>query len=92
MLRLLSFLWLILPVIPVIKHLYVEQMGCVCSLTVFLIFPQEHKELATRLHSATTDLKNRVQEMSQAEAQEKIVNQAEEHAENLQKLAKRLQE
>ncbi|XP_056600368.1 laminin subunit alpha-3 [Triplophysa dalaica] len=52
----------------------------------------EHKELATRLHSATTDLKNRVQEMSQAEAQEKIVKQAEEHAENLQKLAKRLQE
>ncbi|KAA0718440.1 Laminin subunit alpha-3 [Triplophysa tibetana] len=52
----------------------------------------EHQELATRLHSATTDLKNRVQEMSQAEAQEKIVKQAEEHAENLQKLAERLQE
>lgn len=30
--------------------------------------------------------------MSQAEAQEKIVKQAQEHAENLHKLAKHLQE
>jgi len=57
-----------------------------------LIFPQEYEQLAAQLNGAKTELKDKVQVISQAAAKEKIVKQAEEHAENMYKLAKDLQE
>lgn len=58
----------------------------------WFIFSQEYQDLTTQLDSAKTELKNKVQVISQAKANEKIVKQAEEHAENLRKLSKELQE
>lgn len=57
-----------------------------------LVFPQEYEQLAAQLSGAKTELKDKVQVISQAAAKEKIVKQAEEHAENMYKLAKDLQE
>lgn len=56
------------------------------------MFPQEYEQLAAQLNGAKTELKDKVQVISQAAAKEKIVKQAEEHAENMYKLAKELQE
>ncbi len=57
-----------------------------------LMFLQEYKQLAAQLNGAKTELKDKVRIISQAAAKEKIVKQAEEHAENMHKLAKELQE
>lgn len=57
-----------------------------------LMFPQEYQQLAAELSGAKTELKGKVQITSQAAAKERIVKQAEEHAENMHKLAKELQE
>ncbi len=56
------------------------------------MFLQEYKQLAAQLNGAKTELKDKVRIISQAAAKEKIVKQAEEHAENMHKLAKELQE
>ncbi|KAK2901448.1 hypothetical protein Q8A67_009563 [Cirrhinus molitorella] len=52
----------------------------------------EYEQLAAQLNGAKTELKDKVQTISQAAAKEKIVKQAEEHAANMQKLAKELQQ
>lgn len=57
-----------------------------------LMFPQEYEQLAVQLHGTKNELKDKVQVISQAAAKEKIVKQAEEHAESMYKLAKELQE
>lgn len=56
------------------------------------MFPQEYEQLAVQLHGTKNELKDKVQVISQAAAKEKIVKQAEEHAESMYKLAKELQE
>nr|XP_696031.6 laminin subunit alpha-3 [Danio rerio] len=52
----------------------------------------EYEQLAAQLNGAKTDLKKKLQTVSQAAAKEKLVQQAEEHAENMYKLAKELQD
>ncbi|KAK9979950.1 hypothetical protein ABG768_013353 [Culter alburnus] len=61
-------------------------------LNMFNDSKKEYEQLAAQLNGAKTELKDKVQVISQAAAKEKIVKQAEEHAENMYKLAKELQE
>lgn len=61
------------------------------------IFPcplplQEYEQLAAQLDGAKTDLSKKVNEIAKAAAKESIVEAAEEHAMNLNKLAKELEE
>ncbi|CAL8344638.1 unnamed protein product [Merluccius merluccius] len=51
----------------------------------------EYEQLAAQLDGAETDLTKKVNELSQAADQEDIVRRAEEHADNLNKLAMNLQ-
>lgn len=53
---------------------------------------QEYEQLAAKLDGAKTDLTKKVNEISKAAAKEDIVEAAEEHAENLHKLAQELEE
>uniref|UniRef100_A0A8D3DAP7 Laminin subunit alpha 3 n=1 Tax=Scophthalmus maximus TaxID=52904 RepID=A0A8D3DAP7_SCOMX len=53
---------------------------------------QEYEQLAAQLDGAKTDLTKKVNEISKAAAQEDIVKAAEDHAKNLSKLAKELEE
>ncbi|XP_059358543.1 laminin subunit alpha-3 [Carassius carassius] len=62
------------------------------ALNMFNDSRTEYKQLAAQLNRSKTELEERVQILSQAAAKEKIVKQAEEHAENMHKLAKELQE
>uniref|UniRef100_A0A8D3D4N3 Laminin subunit alpha 3 n=1 Tax=Scophthalmus maximus TaxID=52904 RepID=A0A8D3D4N3_SCOMX len=52
----------------------------------------EYEQLAAQLDGAKTDLTKKVNEISKAAAQEDIVKAAEDHAKNLSKLAKELEE
>uniref|UniRef100_UPI003AAF9E0D laminin subunit alpha-3-like n=1 Tax=Centroberyx gerrardi TaxID=166262 RepID=UPI003AAF9E0D len=52
----------------------------------------EYEQLAAQLDGAKTDLTKKVNEISQAAAKEDIVERAEEHADNLSKLAMDLQD
>ncbi|XP_062260014.1 laminin subunit alpha-3-like [Platichthys flesus] len=52
----------------------------------------EYEQLAAQLDGAKTDLTKRVNDISKAAAQEDIVERAEEHAKNLLKMAKELQD
>ncbi|XP_051732199.1 laminin subunit alpha-3 [Ctenopharyngodon idella] len=61
-------------------------------LNMFNDSKKEYEKLAAKLNGAKTELKDKVQVISQAAAKEKIVKQAEEHADNMYKLAKELQE
>ncbi|XP_016368342.1 laminin subunit alpha-3-like [Sinocyclocheilus rhinocerous] len=61
-------------------------------LNMFSDSKTEYEQLAAQLNGAKTELKDKVQTISQAAAKEKIVKQAEKHAENMHKLAKELQE
>ncbi|XDV26618.1 hypothetical protein PO909_030274 [Leuciscus waleckii] len=61
-------------------------------LNMFNDSKTEYEQLAAQLSGAKTELKDKVQVISQAAAKERIVKQAEEHAENMYKLAKDLQE
>lgn len=53
---------------------------------------QEYEKLAAKLDGGKTDLTKKVNEISKAAAKEDIVEAAEEHAKNLNKLAKDLEE
>ncbi|XP_073705589.1 laminin subunit alpha-3 [Garra rufa] len=61
-------------------------------LKMFSDSKKEYEQLATQLNGAKGELKDKVRTISQAAAKEKIVKQAEEHAENMHKLAKELQD
>ncbi|KAK7158531.1 hypothetical protein R3I94_004991 [Phoxinus phoxinus] len=61
-------------------------------LNMFKNSKTEYEQLGAQLNGAKTELKDKVQVISQAAAKEKIVKQAEEHAENMYKLARDLQE
>uniref|UniRef100_A0A8C1NNV3 Si:ch211-241e1.3 n=1 Tax=Cyprinus carpio TaxID=7962 RepID=A0A8C1NNV3_CYPCA len=62
------------------------------ALKMFNDSRTDYKQLAAQLSTSKTELKDKVQIISQAAAKEKIVKQAEEHAENMHKLAKELQD
>ncbi|XP_043120078.1 laminin subunit alpha-3 [Puntigrus tetrazona] len=62
------------------------------ALNMFKDSKTEHEQLAAQLNGAKAELKEKVQTISQAAAKENIVKRAEEHAENMHKLAKELQE
>lgn len=53
---------------------------------------QEYEQLAAQLDGAKTDLTKKVNEIAKAAAKEDIVEAAEDHANNLNKLAKELEE
>ncbi|XP_015209136.2 laminin subunit alpha-3 isoform X2 [Lepisosteus oculatus] len=53
---------------------------------------KEYEELAAKLDGAKTDLSRKVNELSKAASKEDIVERAEKHAENLDRLASELQE
>uniref|UniRef100_A0A3Q0SFF0 Si:ch211-241e1.3 n=1 Tax=Amphilophus citrinellus TaxID=61819 RepID=A0A3Q0SFF0_AMPCI len=53
---------------------------------------KEYEQLAAQLDGAKTDLTKKVNEISKAVAQKDIVEAAEDHAKNLQKIAKDLEE
>ncbi|KAF7654917.1 hypothetical protein LDENG_00063180 [Lucifuga dentata] len=53
---------------------------------------KEYEQLAAQIDGAKTDLIKKVNELSQAAAQEDLVENAEEHARNLAKLAKQLED
>lgn len=53
---------------------------------------QEYEQLAAQLDGAKTDLTTKVNEITKAAAKKDIVEAAEEHAKNLDKLARELEE
>lgn len=69
-----------------ISWCYVTQLSAHPSLL------QEYEQLAAQLDGAKTDLTKKVNDLSTAAAKEDIVVAAEEHAKNLAKIAKELEE
>lgn len=53
---------------------------------------QEYEKLAAQLDGAKTDLTTKVNEISRAAARKDLVEAAEDHARNLQNIAKDLEE
>lgn len=67
-------------------------LACWHLFTCLLSLLQEYEQLAAQLDGAKNDLTKKVNEITKAAAQTDIVETAEEHARNLTKLAKELEE